>query len=88
MLSDRQKSLCESSSVDYSDLKAVVVNCSLKREAAESHTAIVLSAVEEIFENNGMTVDGVHAAARDIAFGVQPDMTEHGASRDEWPETW
>jgi multimeric flavodoxin WrbA len=34
---------------------------------------------------HGVTVDHVRAVDHDIATGVWPDMTEHGAASDEWP---
>ena len=32
-----------------------------------------------------MTVDQIRAVDHEIAFGVWPDMTEHGFATDEWP---
>lgn len=69
-------------------LSAVVINCSLKSKAEESHTRLLLEAVEGILEKNDVRVEHVHAASRQIAFGIYPDMTEHGAARDDWPEIW
>ncbi len=69
-------------------LKAVIINCSLKASAEQSHTRLLLQSVEAILVKNGVQVDTIHAAARQIAFGVYPDMTEHGAARDEWPDIW
>src|SRR5690606_5951125 len=83
-LSERQAKLCDENQTDYSDLKAVVFNCTLKREAGKSHTRLLLSVVEEMLKKNGVHVDYVHPAARSIALGVQPDMREHGWARDEW----
>ncbi len=34
---------------------------------------------------NGVTVEVVRAADHEIPPGVQPDMTEHGWERDDWP---
>jgi hypothetical protein len=33
----------------------------------------------------GVQVDTIRAADHDIATGVRPDMTEHGAASDAWP---
>ena len=33
----------------------------------------------------GVRVETVRAVDRDIATGVWPDMTEHGAATDTWP---
>ena len=34
---------------------------------------------------HGVTVDELRAVDHEIAPGVQPDMTEHGFARDDWP---
>jgi len=36
-------------------------------------------------ETNGVSVETVRAVDHDIAFGVYPDMTEHGWDNDAWP---
>ncbi len=87
-LTDRQQELCEKNSEDFSDLRAVLVNCSLKKEAKDSHTRLLLSVVGEIMSKNGVGVDYIHAASHQVAYGVQPDMTEHGWDRDDWPTLW
>lgn len=69
-------------------LKAVLINCSLKAKIEESHTKSLLQSVTGIMEKNDVSVEYIHAAAHQIAFGVYPDMTEHGAAVDEWPEIW
>jgi|TARA_R110000868_G_scaffold38_1_gene311 multimeric flavodoxin WrbA len=69
-------------------LKAVVINCSLKPEPGASHTGSLLQAVENIMGKNAVDVVHIHAAARQIAFGIYPDMTEHGAKIDDWPDIW
>ena len=37
-LTDKQAELCESSETDYSDLKALFINCTLKRSPEVSNT--------------------------------------------------
>jgi multimeric flavodoxin WrbA len=37
---------------------------------------------------NGVAVDSVRAVDHDLASGVWPDMREHGATSDEWPELY
>ena len=36
-------------------------------------------------ERNGVSVEVIRAVDHAIATGVQPDMTEHGWERDDWP---
>jgi len=69
----------------YGDLRALLVNCTLKPSPAPSHTAHLLAVVQALLEDAGATVDIVRAVDFDLAPGVQPDMTEHGARRDDWP---
>ncbi|MCY0149103.1 NAD(P)H-dependent oxidoreductase [Hoeflea sp. G2-23] len=73
--------------VEYSDLKALFINTTLKSTAqGESHTERLMRNSMAIMQTNGVQVDYLRAADHHIAFGVQPDMREHGADRDDWPE--
>ena len=84
-LNDKQIALCEQRPADYSDLRAMFVNCTLKRSPETSHTQGLADISIEIMRRNGVTVDVIRAVDHDIATGVYPDMTEHGWSSDEWP---
>jgi multimeric flavodoxin WrbA len=70
---------------DYSDLRAVFVNCTLKRSPQPSNTDGLAAVSQEIMAGNGVAVESVRAIDREIATGVYPDMTEHGWERDDWP---
>lgn len=87
-LNEMQTRLCEQNRTDFSDLTAIVFNCTLKLQADKSHTRLLLSVAEEIMKKNGVSVEHVHAASHRIAPGVYPDMTEHGWERDDWPILW
>lgn len=87
-LSDQQATLCQTNRTDFSDLNAVFINCTLKKDPSVSHTGLLLSVPEEIMRRSGVRIDHVHAISHHIAFGVQPDMTEHGWDRDDWPAIW
>ncbi len=63
---------------DYSDLKALFVNCTLKRSPEVSNTEGLMKISEEIMRANGVVVDSIRAIDHQIATGVWPDMTEHG----------
>ena len=71
---------------DYSDLRALFVNCTLKRSPEVSHTEGLARIAIGIMRANGVQVDTIRAVDHDIVPGVYPDMTEHGWERDEWPE--
>ena len=87
-LNAQQEQLCAENKTDFSNLKAVTVNCSLKRNPDESHTRLLLSVAEEIMRKSGVAVEQIHAAAHQFPSGVYADMTEHGWDRDDWPKLW
>ena len=70
---------------DYSGLKAVFLNCTLKRSPEESHTQGLMELSRRIMENHGVTVSVIRPVDFEIAYGVYPDMTERGWPKDEWP---
>lgn len=84
-LTQRQLDLCGSSKWDFSDLRALFINCTLKPSPQRSHTDGLVAISKAILEKNGVTVDVIRAVDHDIAPGVYPDMTEHGFQTDEWP---
>ena len=87
-LNEKQEALCKENSEDFSALKAVLFNTSLKPKPEQSHTQLLLNVAGEIMEKNGVKVDHIHIAEHDVAFGIYPDMTEHGAKKDDWPRLW
>ena len=70
---------------DFSDLRALYVNCTLKRSPERSHTQGLVDLSKAIMDANRVTVDEVRAVDHELAPGVWPDMREHGAERDDWP---
>ena len=87
-LSDRQRDLCTTAPSTYNDLRAVLVNCTLKPSPQDSHTGTLLNVVAHIFDANELAVDRIRLRDHAVAPGVYPDMTEHGANVDAWPELW
>lgn len=71
---------------DFTRLSAVILNCTLKRADTESHTGKLLSVPAEIMRWNRVAVEEIRPVTMPIAFGVQPDMTEHGWPEDAWPQ--
>jgi multimeric flavodoxin WrbA len=70
---------------DFSDLKALFLNCTLKRSPELSHTEGLIRISRTIMENNGVSVEVLRPVDYDVAYGVWPDMTVHGWERDDWP---
>lgn len=85
-LNEMQERLCAESRWDFSDLRALFINCTLKRSPEVSHTQGLADIAVAIMERNGVTVEVVRAVDLEIATGVYPDMTEHGWARDDWPD--
>jgi multimeric flavodoxin WrbA len=70
----------------FDELRAVFVNCTLKRAPERSHTEGLIDRSAAIMRERGVAVDQIRAIEHDIATGVWPDMTEHGWVSDEWPQ--
>jgi multimeric flavodoxin WrbA len=71
---------------DYSDLRALYLNCTLKPSPQESHTEGLARLSMALMRRQGVTVDSMRAVDAHLAPGVYPDMTEHGFERDDWPQ--
>lgn len=70
----------------FSGLKALFLNCTLKKSPHKSHTSGLIDISKSIMEKNGVEVEVLRPVDFDLAEGVQPDMTEHGFDTDEWPK--
>jgi multimeric flavodoxin WrbA len=84
-LTPKQEELCATSRWDFSDLRAVYINCTLKRSPAVSNTQGLADRSIAIMERNGVAVEQFRAIDHAIATGVHADMTGYGWERDEWP---
>ena len=80
--------LCDSSPADYSDLSALFLNCTLKKSPTRSHTEGLMALSKAIMEINAVSVEILRPVDHDIAYGVYPDMAEHGWTRDDWPTVY
>jgi multimeric flavodoxin WrbA len=73
---------------DFTGLKALVFNCTLKKSPETSHTELLINVSKHIMEKHGIEVDVIRPIDHDIATGVWPDMREHGWETDEWPKLY
>lgn len=71
---------------DFSDLRALYLNCTLKPSPQQSHTRGLIDVSAGIMEHNGVDVQIIRAVDHEIAPGVYKDMTEHGFETDDWPQ--
>lgn len=72
--------------MNYSNLRAVFVNCTLTKSPGQSHTQLLIDACANIMQAQGVTVESIRTVDHAIASGVYPDMTKQGWDADEWPE--
>jgi len=85
-LSEKQLEQCATSRWDFSDLRALFLNCTLKRSPELSHTQGLIDISTAIFEKNRISTETIRPVDHNIAYGVYPDMTAHGWKLDEWPQ--
>lgn len=73
---------------DFSGLRALFINCTLKKSPEVSNTEGLLDVSRHIMDKHGVKTAVIRAVDHDIATGVWPDMREHGWETDEWPELY
>lgn len=71
---------------DFSGLKAIFFNGTLKKSPQVSNTEGLLNASAELMKSHGVQTEIIRTIDHDIATGVYPDMREQGWDTDEWPE--
>ena len=71
---------------DFSNLKVLYLNCTLKKRPQESHTQTLMDVSKAIMTKEKVKIDEIRLIDHQIASGVFPDMTEHGWDVDDWPE--
>ncbi|MFO7817646.1 MAG: NAD(P)H-dependent oxidoreductase [Desulfovibrionales bacterium] len=84
-LSAYQRYLCETSKWDFSGLKALFMNCTLKKTPEISHTDGLVDISALIMIEVGVSVERLRPVDHEVASGVYPDMNSKGWDKDEWP---
>jgi len=87
-LNDKQQRLCDDSTWDFSGMRALFLNCTLKRSPELSHTEGLIRISKTIMEKSGIDVEVLRPVDHVLAPGVYGDMTEHGFDRDDWPQIY
>lgn len=72
------------SQTKYNDLKALYINCSIKKDKTKSHTQILMNKSAKIMESQGVQVEHVYPLDHALAFGMIKDGKEEGQA-DDWP---
>ena len=70
---------------NFSDISALFINCSIKKDKAKSHTQLLINKAVGVMQKEGVKVEQIYALDHDIAFGMIKDGNEEGL-KDEWPE--
>lgn len=73
---------------DFSGLKALFFNCTLKKSPEKSHTELLLNISRNIMEKQGVKTELIRPIDHMIATGVYPDMRKHGWKHDDWPDIY
>ncbi len=68
----------------FSDLSAVIINCSITKNKNDSHTQKLIDRFSYILTTEGVKVDHIYAMDHQIAFGMIKDGADVGLA-DEWP---
>lgn len=74
--------------MDFSKLKVLYINCTLKKSPALSHTETLMIVSQNILKKEEVTFETVRLIDFEVATGIYPDMTEHGWDKDEWPNIY
>lgn len=74
--------------MDYSHLRALFVNCTLKKSPTLSHTQGLIDLSRRTMESQGVTTESFRLVDHVVPPGVKPDMTERGYDRDDWLSLW
>ncbi|WP_179004639.1 flavodoxin family protein [Winogradskyella forsetii] len=74
--------------MDFSKLKVLYINCTLKKSPEQSHTETLMKVSQNILKKEKVSFETVRLIDFDVAPGIYPDMTEHGWDKDEWPSIY
>ncbi|MHB1865013.1 MAG: flavodoxin family protein [Candidatus Saccharimonadales bacterium] len=69
---------------DFRGLKALFINCSIKKDKTKSHTQLLIDKAANIMSKEGVNVDQIYLLEHKVAFGMIRDGAEEGLE-DEWP---
>lgn len=70
---------------DFSGLRAVFINGTLKKSPEASNTDGLIEVSRNIMQKHGVKTEVIRAVDHAIASGVYPDMTSQGWKVDDWP---
>ena len=68
----------------FGDLKAVFLNCSIKKDKSKSHTQLLMNRAAGIMQDEGVKVEHIYVLDHAVAFGMIKDGAAEGQA-DDWP---
>lgn len=68
------------------DLRALFVNCTLKRSPEQSHTQGLMDRSIALLEEQGVHVETLRLVDFAVADGMSADMRQEGWTEDAWPD--
>lgn len=74
----------EASDTTFNNLRALFINCSIKKDKTTSHTQRLMDRAAGVMEEQGVGVEQIYALDHTIAFGMIKDGKEEGLA-DDWP---
>lgn len=74
----------DQNAVSSSDLRALFINCSIKKDKTKSHTQLLMNKTAHIMQTEGVQVEHVYTLDHPIAFGMIKDGKDDG-QKDDWP---
>ena len=77
--------LMNSTDYKFTELKALFINCSIKKDKSKSHTQLLINKAANIMTTEGVAVEQIYALEHKIAFGMIKDGAEENLE-DDWPE--
>ncbi len=73
---------------DFSELKALYINCTLKDSTKQSHTEGLMKVSMNIMQSESVAVEYLRLVDYDVAYGLIPDMKKEGKEKDDWPDIY
>jgi multimeric flavodoxin WrbA len=70
----------------YDDLRALYVNCTLKKTPETSNTQALMDRSIALLEEQGAHVESLRLVDFQVADGMSPDMRQEGWTEDAWPD--
>ncbi len=74
--------------VEFSGLKALFINCTLKKSSKDSHTEGLMELSMDIMKKENVIVDYLRLVDYQVPPGLVPDMTKEDYDEDDWPNLY